>query len=74
MVKIDAHKAGCELLNTIIEMEDVSPEVRDRVINALILIDPQPEESDLFYGALAYASDITSKAAEEVLEEVSSVQ
>lgn len=67
-MKLDAHKIGCELLNTILEMEDLNPEVRDRVTNALILIDPQPEESEIFHDALAYAINTNNEAHEALAE------
>ena len=58
MITLSAHKIGCELLNSILAMDNIDMEVYARVINALILIDPQPEESELFHDALKYACDV----------------
>lgn len=68
MLKIDAKKIGIELLNTILEIEYLDLEIHDRVLNALILLDPQEEEQALFYGALKYAGNIID-ANLEALEE-----
>ena len=65
MLNINAHKAGVALLNTILETRDLSTEVMDDLYNALMLLDPQPEEQgDPFYHALAYAYERNAISAE----------
>jgi len=68
MFQISAHKIGCELLNS--AMDDLDMEVHARVLNALVLIDSQPEENeDMFFEALKYAGEVC-KVDQEMLEKL----
>lgn len=66
MMHTDSFQLGVQLLNTILEMDNVDMEVHGRVLNALVLIDPQPEEDQFFYDALNYASTIVRQATNEI--------
>ena len=73
MITINAHAWGVNLLNTILEMDDIPMEVIDRVNNALILIDPQPEDTEeMFEDALRYAgqcAEMSEKVIDEIIKE-----
>lgn len=73
MITINAHAWGVTLLNTILEMDDIPMEVIDRVNNALILIDPQPEDTEeMFEDALRYAgkcAEMSEKVIDEIIKE-----
>lgn len=66
MITIDAKKYGLLLLNAILEQDDLPMDIQAGIYNALILIDPQPEEDALFYDALKYAGEVTHHANTEL--------
>lgn len=66
MTTVDARQHGVNILNALLEQDDLPSNVRDGIYNALIIVDPQQEESELVDSAIQYALETASQPGIEM--------